>query len=232
MIIKGFSEKKDGNMSDLFGYPNDVMKNQQRFLAKKGVKETRIFTMKVRHGTKVEEVSSKTRYSVVEADAIWTREPNILLSFAPADCFPVYLWNENYIALIHAGRMGVLEKLVIKTILTIAESVDIFPSTFAIGPGIGPCCYVFQKAALWDWGYKILPHFFPEGRVDLRGAILKQIFDFEEDVSSIFYPSEFLKECTVCVKDGNGDFKYFSHRRAKLKGEEEGRNIAFIVNQI
>ncbi len=88
------------------------------------------------HGAKVVEASSSDRGKLPVADALWTREPDLVIGVLTADCFPLMLTNRagTLIGLAHCGwrplRQGVIAHLIHAMP---AEPEDL---TAWIGPGI------------------------------------------------------------------------------------------------
>jgi YfiH family protein len=74
-----------------------------------------------------------------EGDGLWTEEPGVPMLKVTADCLPVALARRNgepALALLHAGRLGLLEGILQAGVATLGGQV-----AAAVGPGIGPCCY-------------------------------------------------------------------------------------------
>ena len=95
------------------------------------------------HGDKVEEVKSKK--GPLEADALITNKPGILLSVRTADCVPIFILDKENkaIGLIHAGWKSSIAQIVKKTVQKMKDCYGTDPANclIGIGPAIGPCCY-------------------------------------------------------------------------------------------
>ncbi len=239
--IMGVSRIEDGNMSYVFAQDkNDVTKNRTDFLENNlGVSPVSIYSMKPKHGTTI--ISVDNSYYLdgeFACDGIYTTNPRVALLLMPADCMPVFMWNDNVVALVHAGSAGILDGISYKMILRlVAEGlVDEYNKLdIAIGPHIQPCCYRFPvESYLWQWGYKFAP-------------IVESGF-FEVDLSRKHYHDLLLlsryidsyqeqDECTCCYgydEEFGGEFEYFSHVRSsdptRFAGDHpHGRNMAAIV---
>jgi copper oxidase (laccase) domain-containing protein len=76
--------------------------------------------------------------TVPGADALITRQPDLLLIIRCADCPPVFLVDRRgpAIALIHSGKKGTLANIVGQTRRLLPDADFAF-----IGPSIGPCHY-------------------------------------------------------------------------------------------
>jgi len=100
-------------------------------------------------------------------DALITDTPGLLVGVRTADCLPILLVEERrrVVAAVHAGWRGTLAGVVSTAIARMTEVFGADPAWIhaAIGPGIGPCCFVV--------GEEVADRFrqtFPE-RADLDG---------------------------------------------------------------
>ncbi len=87
----------------------------------------------------------------LEADALITRDRAVALTVAVADCVPVLVVADGWLALAHAGWQGTMLGVVDALCVALAErGVDLASARAAVGPSIGPCCYGIdrQRAAL------------------------------------------------------------------------------------
>jgi copper oxidase (laccase) domain-containing protein len=117
-----------------------------------------------------------------------------------ADCLPIAVVRRAgppALALLHAGRMGLLEGVVEAGVAALAGA----ELAAAVGPGIGPCCYEvgddIADAYRARFGDDVV-----EGRnLDLWTAAERVLHD--AGVDSV----ERLDVCTACSAD------FFSHRR-------------------
>lgn len=238
--IMNVSTMEDGNMSYVFGKNrNEVTKNRITFWENNmGVSPVLSYSIKPRHGVGIVRVdNSYFSNGEVLCDGIYTTEPRIMLSLMPADCMPVFMWNDNVVALVHAGSSGVIDGISSKMILRLINDGlvdDDNKLDIVIGPHIHKCCYRFKvEPHLWQWGYKFAP--IVEGGVfgvdmsrrhkhDL-GLFIKYINSYQDQGS-----------CTCCDSrwlDGR-EFEYFSHVRSsdpsRFDGDHpHGRNMASIV---
>ncbi len=144
-LRQGFSLACAGNMSFAFGQ-KDQVEAAQRALA-----PALIMVQQV-HGNTVIDVD---RQSVaVEADAMITRQEGNTLAVLVADCVPLLFVDPvtKTVAVAHAGRRGTqagIAKMTFKQMLkrgSRPQDVQV-----AIGPSIGPCCYVFDNEPLDLW---------------------------------------------------------------------------------
>ena len=80
----------------------------------------------------------------IEADALVTKSPNIILGILTADCAPVLIQDplKNIIAAVHIGWKGAFSKILEKTIVSLNDlGADVNDLKLAIGPCIGPESY-------------------------------------------------------------------------------------------
>jgi YfiH family protein len=135
-----------------------------------------------------------------EGDGLWSDEPGVPMLKLTADCLPIAVVRRAgppALALLHAGRMGLLEGVVEAGVAALAGA----ELAAAVGPGIGPCCYEvgddIADAYRARFGDDVV-----EGRnLDLWTAAERVLHD--AGVESV----ERLDVCTACSAD------FFSHRR-------------------
>jgi len=81
----------------------------------------------------------------VEADALVTNMPYVVLTILTADCVPVLLYDplRHVVAAVHAGWKGSQKCILSQTIACMQSDYDSRPEDIrlAIGPAIGKCCY-------------------------------------------------------------------------------------------
>ena len=146
-----------------------------------------------------------------EADALITREKDLSLVVAVADCVPVVLVTQNEVSMVHSGWRGTLSGITGKTVRKMADSqVEAY-----IGPCIRGCCYEVSEglAAQFEkrFGSDVV-----EGRyLSLPGAIRRNLK--EAGVDEIHD----LGLCSGCRPD-----LFYSHRK---QGPYTGRNLAAVA---
>lgn len=81
-----------------------------------------------------------------EADAIVTNDPRVALCVQVADCVPLLLVNRRTgaVGAAHAGWRGMARGIVSRVVDVLISTYDGSPDDLvaAVGPSIGPCCYV------------------------------------------------------------------------------------------
>jgi YfiH family protein len=87
--------------------------------------------------------------ALLRGDALYTRDPNLLLGILTADCVPVLVADTrtHAIAAFHAGWRGTLARIVERGIGTLRRDFGSRPQDLiaAIGPSIGACCFAIGE---------------------------------------------------------------------------------------
>ncbi len=160
-----------------------------------------------------------------DADALVTKQDDLVLGLTVADCVPVVLAHPTEgLALIHCGWRSVVGGIVgrsMERLLTLgsAEASDHWAW---IGPGIGPCCFEVGPEVVAQFATE--HHRAPAGtgrprRVDLPGSIRSQLLDCGFGEGRI----QCSELCTVCRPD-----LFYSHRR---DAGRTGRMLAWAVRR-
>jgi len=97
-----------------------VEKNRKTFFCKLGLENTKICFQKQIHSSIVTRANQD--YQLVESDALYTDKENISLVISSADCVPLFLYDpvKKIIAGIHSGWRGTVQRILEKTIKTLA----------------------------------------------------------------------------------------------------------------
>ncbi len=115
----------------------NVEENRRRLCASVGADQARLAMNRQVHAATVNQAESGQRGK--DGDGLWTDEPALPMLKVTADCLPIALARRNgkpALALLHAGRLGLLEGIIEAGVATLGGRV-----TAIVGPGIGPCCY-------------------------------------------------------------------------------------------
>jgi YfiH family protein len=91
------------------------------------------------HGNEVVEVDELT-VPPITADALVTRKAGLPLTVLSADCLPILIQGKSVAGVIHAGRKGILNGVIERTISKIRTFTDTKLSA-TIGPAICGRCY-------------------------------------------------------------------------------------------
>lgn len=214
-----FSGRADGNMSLAVGSADAAAR--PRLARALGVDARDLVFMRQVHGGDVAVVTAAERGrgvrehadAVPDVDGLVTFEADVPLVVLVADCVPVLLVDPGRaIAVVHAGRAGVLHDVVRATLAAMAPAS---PSAVQalVGPAIGGCCYevdaevartatarVPDARATTTWGTTAL---------DLPTAVAGQLG--AAGVADVRH----VGGCTRC--DGR---RWFSHRREPGAGRQ------------
>ena len=101
------------------------------------------------HGDRI--LWATTGGCVGEADALLTRETELLVAVRTADCVPILVWGEAVVGAIHAGWRGLAAGIIPKAIEMLAGEG---PLQAVVGPAICMDCYevgeeVVEGIAQW-----------------------------------------------------------------------------------
>lgn len=175
----------------------NVDENRRRLCETVGVDSERLALNRQVHAATVNraEAGERTR----DGDGLWTDEPDVPMLAFSADCLPIALARVEGspgLALLHAGRMGLLEGIVEAGVAALGS-----PIAAIIGPGIGPCCYEVGEDILAAYRARFDPGVIQGRNLDLWTAAEDVLR--EAGVEAI----ERVDVCTAC------DDRFFSHRR-------------------
>lgn len=135
-----------------------------------------------------------------EGDGLWSDASGVPMLKLTADCLPIALARKNgepALALLHAGRMGLLEGIVESGVAKLGGKAV----AAAVGPGIGPCCYEVGQDIADTYRARF-------GRDAVRGSNLDLWTVAERLLRAAGVDSvERVDMCTACSED------FFSHRR-------------------
>ncbi len=134
---------------------------------------------------------------VYQADALITKQKNLMLIVKTADCMPVLISDNEKVGVIHIGWKGLENKIFFKTI----SKFDISKLKVSIGPHAQKCCYEVKQ----DLALKFSNQCSREGN-KLYLDLTKEI---KEYCQTNGIELELSAECTIENK------KYNSYRRDK-----------------
>jgi len=231
-----------GNMS--FRHGNQTQASNNRFLLFKnlGWSDDKLAIINPEHSDKISWVSMALLNNSpisISADVLITREVNVKLGLASADCLPVFFNDPSCgtIALAHAGRRGLELDILHKTLTElICSGGDMTRLKIILGPGIHSCCYSFDAAYFqkylapmgWEKFSKKIRN--EDGKitsynVDLYAQAFQQIARFFQENGLSLQINNIQKcyQCTSC----QGIF--FSHRKIIANSQPEQRFLSLIV---
>ena len=203
----------------------DILANAMGFDAKKLVLANQIHTDIVREVTESDCLGSLSHRDYPECDGLVTNTPGITLAVFTADCTPILFYDPvtGAVGAAHAGWRGTAAGIAAKVVEKMASAFGSDPADVraAIGPNIGPCCFVTDRdvpdAMAAALGQAAAPYIFPQGekfRVDLKG--INALWLAKAGVKNI----EIAKECTACAPD-----LFWSHRVTKGQRGSQGAVI-------
>lgn len=228
-VIHGVFTRKGGvspapwnslNTGGTVGDPREnVITNRERIFAAMGLDVDSIYDVWQVHSDHV--VISNTPRSLDQphekADAILTQNPNVTLFMRFADCVPILLYDpvEQVVGLVHAGWMGTVNKIALKTIKVMKEHLGCQPENIfaGIGPSIGVDHYVVQD----DVAEKVSEAFGASAKELLKANTTSFHFDLWQANRLLLqqagvYAIELAGECTAC-----DTIRWYSHRAERGK---------------
>jgi len=147
----------------------------------------------------------------VEADAVITDLPRMVLTILTADCVPILLYDPVHgaIGAVHAGWKGTEAQILAKTITRMQQQYGSCAEDIliAIGPAIGQCCYeVGSEVAEPFMGYQgAVTEGKSAGKYQLDLKYVNQLQALEAGIMP--ENIEVTPLCTACAKD-----RFFSYR--------------------
>jgi YfiH family protein len=176
----------------------NVEENRRRLCEAVGADVARLTMNRQAHGRTVNRAQAGQRGE--EGDGLWSDESGVPMLKLTADCLPIALARQNgepALALLHAGRTGLLEGVVESGLAALGGK----SLAAAIGPGIGPCCYEVGEHIVETYRARF-------GGDAVRGRNLDLWTVAERLLRAAGVESvERVDMCTACNVD------FFSHRR-------------------
>lgn len=212
--------------------PHNVEGNRNLFTRTFGITQERLVTVRQNHGSDILVIDAPnddfSHFAGIEADAIITNQPEVMIGVTVADCVPILLFDpiKKVVAAVHAGWQGTAVRITEKTIQGMVAVFDTRPADIlaAIGPCIGSCCYEVDqpvkdgfKSQNDTWNAIAQSTGGGKWRLDLALANRMQLEDAGLGSGSI----QTAGQCVCCHKE-----LYFSHRR---DAGETGRQLGFIM---
>jgi YfiH family protein len=152
-----------------------------------------------------------------EADAMWTATPGLLLGVAAADCVPILVADpDGPIGAAHAGWQGTSRRIAVRLVEALARNgADPARLVAAIGPSIGPCCYVIDEVRAATIRERLGAD---SGDVLFAGADGRPVFDLWAANAQQLEQAgvRTIERCDVCTQSGGADV--WSYRGDQGKG--------------
>ncbi len=212
--------------------PHNLEGNRSLLARTFGVPLERLVTVRQNHGSDILVIDAPnedfSHFHGIEADAIITNQPGVMIGVTVADCVPILLYDpvKKVIAAVHAGWQGSAANIVGQVVQGMQSVFGCRPTEIqaAIGPCIGPCCYQVDQpvkegfkmqAALWE----AVAETDGAGRWRLDMALANRMQ--MEEAGLLPGNIQTAGQCVCCLKE-----LYFSYRR---DNGETGRQIGFIM---
>jgi polyphenol oxidase len=213
-LVAGFTTRALGSMAGGV-FPLDEQERNRRALAEH-LGFDRVVRVKQVHGDVVvhaDEVGDPWP----EADAMWTSTPGLLLGVAAADCVPILIADPTGplgpIGAAHAGWQGTSKRIAVALVAELVRNgADSTRLVAAIGPSIGPCCYVIDDARAAIIRERLGAD---SGDVLFAGPDGRPVFDlWSANVQQLEQAGvRTVERCDVCTQSGGADI--WSHRGDK-----------------
>ncbi len=212
--------------------PHNLEGNRSLLARTFGISVERLVTVRQNHGTDILVIDSLnddfSHFLGIEADAVITNQPGVMIGVTVADCVPILLYDpiKKVIAAVHAGWQGTSAGFVRQTVLGMIKLFGSRPADIkaAIGPCINRCCYEVDQPVrdrfkdqpeLWNAAAEAGET--GKWHLDLALANCMQLEETGLPTGSI----QTAGVCVCCHKE-----LYFSYRR---DNGETGRQIGFIM---
>ncbi|HEV2011733.1 MAG TPA: polyphenol oxidase family protein [Candidatus Limnocylindria bacterium] len=213
-LVAGFTTRALGSMAGGVFPLNEQDRNRIALAERLGF--DRVVRLKQVHGDTVVPAAD-VGMPWPEADAMWTATPGLLLGVAAADCVPILIADpDGPIGAAHAGWQGTSKRIAVRLVEALVRNgADRTRLIAAIGPSIGPCCYVIDERRAATIRERLGAD---SGAVLFAGPDGRPVFDLwsanAQQLEQAGVPT--IERCDVCTESGGADL--WSHRG------EAGRN--------
>jgi YfiH family protein len=202
-LVAGFTTRALGSMAGGVHDLEEQDRNREALAERLGF--DRVVRVKQVHGdTVVHADDVGTPWP--EADALWTKTPGLLLGVAAADCVPILVADpDGPIGAAHAGWQGTSKRIAVRLVETLVrQGADPARLVAAIGPSIGPCCYVIDEARATIIRERLGAH---SGDVLFAGANGQPVFDLWSANAQQLEQAgvRTIERCDLCTKSGGAD---------------------------
>ncbi len=184
----------------------DILRNYRQLEVASDVKDLTILYQI--HSNIVLEVTKENLGSVYmsEADGLFTTEPNIALGVLTADCYPVHLWGEKCVSVLHCGWRSANSGIIENAIELFHNHGDQVIGAH-IGTGICKTCYEIKA----DMFSNLNKAYSPETCVDDMGDG-SYLFDLRQMIMNVLCKQginnyTYDDTCSCCSSD------FYSYRR-------------------
>ncbi|MHB8630721.1 MAG: polyphenol oxidase family protein [Candidatus Limnocylindria bacterium] len=143
-LVAGFTLRSQGSMAGGTYGLEEQQRNREALATRLGF--DRVVRVRQVHGDAVVRADDGGE-PWPEADALWTASRGLLLGIAAADCVPILVADpDGPIGAAHAGWQGTSKRIAVRLVETLVRNgADRARLVAAVGPSIGPCCYVIDE---------------------------------------------------------------------------------------
>jgi hypothetical protein len=212
--------------------PVHIRENLARAARALSIPPEGIFCASQVHGDRIHQISGHEASifgsdDPLQGDGLVTAERGVYLGILTADCVPILLLHpgRSVVGAVHAGWRGTAKGIAGKAVRTVCDAFQCEPSGLlvALGPAIGPCCYVVGEEVARAFLEQdpatdrlVRPDGAGRWKLNLAGINRHQLSNAGIQAKNLWSASL----CTSCRND-----LFFSVRR---DGEPTGRQIALI----
>lgn len=240
--VQGFTTRHEGvsrtpynslNLgTNTLDQPHNVEGNRSLLATAFGIAPEALVTVRQVHGSDILVIDEPNEdyghFLGVEADAVITNQPGVMIGVCVADCAPVLLLDpeKQVVAAVHAGWQGTVQKLASKAVEGMRSMFGCDPKRLmaVIGPCIGKCCYEVDAPVRQAFNQSGIPFdsFADQAgegkwRLDLSAANRGLLITAGLEEESV----QISGMCVSCHRE-----LFFSYRR---DGGETGRQMGFIM---
>lgn len=216
-LVAGFTTRSLGSMAGVVHALDEQDRNRASLAKRLGF--DRVVRLRQVHGDAVVRADD-VRTPWPEADAMWTATPGLLLGVAAADCVPILIADPTGqagpIGAAHAGWQGTSRRIAVRLVETLVRNgADPARLVAAIGPSIGPCCYVIDEPRAATIRERLGAD---SGDVLFAGRDGRPVFDLWSANAQQLEQAgvRTIERCDVCTQSGGADI--WSYRGDKGQG--------------
>ena len=202
-LVAGFTMRAQGSMAGGVFPLDEQSRNRRRLAERLGF--DRVVRVKQVHGDGVVHADA-VEDPWPEADAMWTSTPGLLLGVAAADCVPILIADPaGLIGAAHAGWQGTSKRIAVRLVETLVRNgSDPARLVAAIGPSIGPCCYVIDETRATVIRQRLGPD---SGDVLFAGPDGRPVFDLWSANAKQLEQAgvRTVERCDTCTQSGGAD---------------------------
>ncbi|MCF6137025.1 peptidoglycan editing factor PgeF [Pseudalkalibacillus berkeleyi] len=216
---------------------SDVIENRNRLANALNTKLNQwVFADQV-HGKQISEVkrvdagkgSNLYHTGIIGTDGLYTKDSNIVLALAYADCVPIYFSakNLNIVGIVHAGWKGTVSRIAQEMIHTWSKEENIPSDEIEvwIGPSIQQCCYEVDQHVIDHVDDIMEDKVKPYTTTTVTGKYMLNLQELNRQLLiKAGVPSTQIHVTTLCTSCSVNHF--FSHRK---ENGQTGRMLGFIM---